>query len=118
MPDLQTEIRIEKLQDIKQERYLLRYDIWSGVIAGFLGGANEICALLGVYRRFETTYLSGNVRTKLPLYAAQNPRRAQASKFIDSVVYITVSLDITSLKLLLMTKGLTNQHATYFGVFP
>jgi hypothetical protein len=48
MPDLQTEIRDEKLQDIKQECYSLRYDIWSGVISGFLGGANEICVLLGV----------------------------------------------------------------------
>lgn len=104
MPDFQTEIRNEKHQDTKQERYLLPYDISSGVISGFLGGANKICVLLGVYRRFETTYPSRNVRTKLPIYAAQNPRRAQASKFIDSVVYITVSLDTTSLKLLLTTK--------------
>ena len=29
MPDLQNEIRNEKLQDIKQERHLLRHDIWS-----------------------------------------------------------------------------------------
>jgi hypothetical protein len=104
MPDFQTEIRNDKLHDIKQERYLLRYDIWSGAISGFLGGANDICALLRVYRRFKSTFPSRNVRTKLPIYAAQNRRRAQTSKFIDSVVYITVSLDITSLKLLLTTK--------------
>jgi hypothetical protein len=41
MPDFQTEIQNERLQDIKQERYLLRYDVWSGVISGFLDGANE-----------------------------------------------------------------------------
>jgi high-affinity Fe2+/Pb2+ permease len=73
MPDFQTEIRNEKLQDIKQELYLLRYDIWSGAITGFLGGANYICAILEVYRHFETTYPSQNVWTKLPIYAAQNP---------------------------------------------
>jgi len=72
MPDFHTEIRNKKLQDIKHERFLMRYDIWSGVIWGFLGGANEIWALLGVCRRFETTYSSRNIRTKLPNYVAQN----------------------------------------------
>ena len=47
MPDLQTENRNEKLQDIREQRHFLRHDIWSGMISSFLGGANDICALLG-----------------------------------------------------------------------
>jgi len=116
MPDFHTEIRNKKLQDIKHERFLLRYDIWSGVIWGFISGENEICALLGVCRLSETIYSSQNVRTKLPNYVAQNSIRALASKFIDSVVYINVSLDFPSLKLSLTTKDW--QTNTQFRSFP